>query len=668
MSHPEPDQATDALSVKSSLQRPPSMRGVTRPPSLKALPKPTLSTDAPATTRKSTFSATSPGINGHSPAQEAFSWRSKSQAQPQGHASLPSSPAISSSFPPKAPPMAATVEQIMMQPDEVLEIVDFSDMGKFVGADQATPAEDVSPPPSSHGALLKDKQPSRPVASDFFGDDLNSQQPTLTTPKTESASWRRKGPEVLAHAGKPYDEPTGQADTHPAEPQKLHSIHATASAAHAPQQINHRDLQSTSVLSYGHELPPRPSTLGHASPMQLSPQPSHHGVPRSPRTTAFREAPMSALDDAMSRIKGALDGMQVHETIAHPPPRAPPRELLGSPEPSRQPLLPPPAKEVVPSKWLPPALRSRSSTAPPASGEPFEVTQTEPPRSPKSAWNTFTVRIPQHSSVLEIVSKKQVRLLKTIPDYVRWDILSWNPPVEGMSRRDLSVNDVLFKNPPLVKGKSKYTVVLPSLTPPVEPPSKGPTGHAGLIVSLPQAQENVKAVPAGAFGRLREADGTNTWRKPTAKVETPAEPPQASGGAILNTVSRSPPPPPPSGEGNPSLTTVPAVSSDSSVGGRPPMIADRRIPDDAGVAFYRDPSSRPTSDAVSFTVVSELEDKMSPSNTALQVVPSAKVEGAHKQSPAMHPSTSLPVVLVANASTSQSDPSGSIEEANVIVS
>ncbi|KAJ3918977.1 hypothetical protein F5877DRAFT_78487 [Lentinula edodes] len=198
------------------------------------------------------------------------------------------------------------------------------------------------------------------------------------------------------------------------------------------------------------------------------------------------------------------------------------------------------------------------------------------------------------------VSKGSYSLQTTATIPVRWDILSLTPPVEGMSRREFTLNDVLFRKPYSYggyKGKSKYRVQIPKSV---------------LKVNLPS--QNVTARPSTA-SKLTGADGASTWRKPTTttgKIEL-----QHSVG--LDTTSRSPPPEP---EPKPVSQVkkgeeVLTESEDTSVA---PMHSrsQPKMPAGSGVAFYRNAHLSTESglkSSVSLFATNELEV---PSNTSLE--------------------------------------------------
>ncbi|KAK7463860.1 hypothetical protein VKT23_005795 [Stygiomarasmius scandens] len=463
------------------------------------------------------------------PSTTAESWRTKSN--PPVARQNPPPPSFAS-----PPPSALDqVQSLAEGPEADLEVVDYSDLAKFVGVSET---EDSSKPPAEPLNQSAPVDPAtarsrRPVASDFFEKE---KQPEPT--KTDANVWRRK-------------------------PDPSQSFAVTRDEAAGPS----KEPVSQTEVSVSH------STL------------SHFGTQRNTRnTSSYKESTMSALDDAMSRIKGALDGMQASE-----------RESQTQPEPGpeRSPKRPVVSFAKTKDKWVPPALR-QPRPSPPAPAVPQEsfTTSTEPPRSPKPAWNSYTVRLPKVSQPLPPIHKRQIGAFYR-PQSLRWDILSFVPPVEGMSRREFSLNDVLFRRPYGFKGKFKFRVSLPKNK---ISPSMSKAG--------PSSSQSLSTKPASAFGKPLAADGASTWRKPTPSPVKVVN----SVDTELSTTSRSPPPEL-EGAGN-AATVKPPKGEDSTV----ILIRARsqpKMPEGSGVAYYRDSkvisavSGRKSS--VSFFATSESE-------------------------------------------------------------
>ncbi|KAJ7456666.1 hypothetical protein FB451DRAFT_1276775 [Mycena latifolia] len=538
---------------KPPLRRP-SLMGPPTQPSLESRP-------APPRRISSSGAAGAPAL---SPVETGSSWRSKAspilatvptpvrQVQPR-----PPIPSFAS-----APSALDQVESLAENSEEELEVVDFSDLGKFIGV-----TEEETPVPEKELTAAPPTRPPRPVASDFF-DDRPSRSPEITPvpaihEKTNLSTWRRQGAQD--------SEPT---HAQPDESKDRPRTEASAEASFTSDALPTGSMKDASLSVDHHSLSPAVPVPPHAN--------------RTPRSQPFyKEATMSTLDDVMSRIKGAIDGMQTSERENRPP------EVPAASVARSSLFLPSPAANLSVHKererWAPPPSRTRQFDAEP---EEVRVTGCEPPRSPKPAWNAFIVRLPKISEPLEPVNRKQV-LLCNRPMQFRWDVLSFDPPVEGMSRREFTVNEILFRRTGGFKGKSKYRVVLPN------------TKTTGPRVNIPMSP---RVNGAGAFGRP-SADGVSTWRKPLASASA-----NLDSEPGLNTMSRSPPPELPSDANVASIprTDVLTPSKSEDVFGPSRSRSQPKMPAGSAVAFYRDsrvdavePDTKPS---VNFFVSSELED------------------------------------------------------------
>lgn len=448
-------------------------------------------------------------------------------------------------------PLLEQVDSFSISMDDNVEVVDFSEHGKLVG---------VSSPEVLHPSIEPvTEQPRRPVrlhAADFFeADDSQPLQKTSPVTKADEGSWRKK-----ATAAQEHFPPVDQSPEKPKLQISPTLYHATPASTHQRPLHVHHDEQDQ-----------RPKELAHVPT-------SHSHVPpplKSPVTPSYREAPMSALDDTMARIRGALDGMH------KPPPH---------------------------QKWLPPALRAVApNTDQPDhhehvdehhQREVFDVTGSEPPRSPKPAWNHFKVKMPHAFGPRDPVPFKRLRG-STSYTPVRFDTLSLQ--AFGNGKRLFQITDLLFAKPFINKGRVEYQVSLPKT-------SKTAVTEGGLVVNLPVSAKLAKSPSTGAFGRPREADGASSWRKPI--VSPPKEKDQEAVSA-LDTISRSPPPEPPISL--PGASTTSPTSPTVSVPAKSKVSS--KVPNGSGVGFYRDSRVGSTDGAmpapVKFIVNSELEAEVS---------------------------------------------------------
>jgi serine/arginine repetitive matrix protein 2 len=520
-------------------------------------------------TRASIATPTSPIL---SPATQTSSWRVKVNPQP-----LPPPSSASRQIQPRPPapsfhppPRSALEESIADGANEDLEVVDFFDMGKFVGIPEAKEDSSETEPNPSATAVLRT---SRAVASDFFEDKLT---PTIepASTKTDFGTWRQKVSQDVLDKASLKSEPQNDSSQ-----KKVLSAQDLSTPPKEPLADIAISVEAIADASVKDCLPP------------------HLVSQRTPRNQGFyKEATMSALDDAMSRIKGAI--VDIHSSDVSKDATALESEHLQG-----RSLQPTPQKSAAPKeRWIPPALRLRNNfdfTDEPR--EVFDVTGGEPPRSPAPARNAYTVQISSMSRAVEFIHRRQLQAFFRPIFQTRWDILSFDPPVEGMNRRDLSLNDVLFRKPPgAYKGKPRYRVMLP---------------RHGTYANRPRVQmpsaSLLKPNGVGAFGRPTAADGASSWRNPapSPKVDSIIE---ESPSIALDTMSRSPPPELPQSN----IASMPK-SNESSPSKSEPSTSLRsrsqpKMPAGSAVAFYRDsridavePDPKPL---VNFTVTSELEE------------------------------------------------------------
>ncbi|PFH49226.1 hypothetical protein AMATHDRAFT_5114 [Amanita thiersii Skay4041] len=491
-----------------------------------------------------------------SAAENAETWRRTTPLPRQLHESRPTARRSSSSVA-FIPPSPADIDHIQLADTkkEDLEVVDFIDMGKLVGE-----TTDATPNPEQD----RPKRTLRPVASDFFDDTPPA--PLPTAPMKHADPWRRRTSSHQISASEERDTPL---------------VHSKADNVEGEEHGQKPNESSNEARQYHHT----PPAVMH--PVQQRTNRMH---------SYYIQAPMSSLVDAMSRIKGALHDMHAEElnkeNIA--------TEVTTSSSQAAEKgngALSKPAE-----RWVPPSLRGRTGERQEPSGN-FSVTITEPPQSPAPISHTLVVRLPSVLQEREPINKKRLQWFLRSPPPVRWDILSFDPPVEGMNRRDFSLNDVLFRRPygAGFKGKLKYRVFLPRGR------SYGPRVH----IPNPNALKS----GIGAFGKQAGADSSLSWRKTISPLQ-PTKEVGAETAVDLDTTSRSPPPE--------AASTSPTFAINSKVDdgmadGSPVPVRVRsqpKMPAGSGVAFYRDSridavEAEPRS-LVNFIVSSEIDDPQSP--------------------------------------------------------
>jgi hypothetical protein len=451
--------------------------------------------------------------------------------------------------------------------DESLEEVEFTDLGKFVGV-EPNPDEAVVPP------------------VDISTED--DQPPPTRTRSDLDPSWRRKAsfapvkeqPSIITNIvpDAASESPASrEADTLPASP-------------------------SVPTTSIGTGSPARPLTDGSFLSQTLS-VPSSLPSQRSPRAPSI-----STFDDTMSRIKGAMQ-TKPHRN-AHHTDRAAANSTAHSAE---QPRF---------SRGITQTPRSHPPRVP-EPGEPF-ITMTELGDDTESG-QPSPVRLPSFSRPLEPLSRREMANQKRSTLPLRWEVFSWDPPVEGMSERDYSVNSVLFQKPLLQKGQPCYIVSLPPSGTCLR--GSSPSTPKVHLPAKPLVNKTVAA--AGAFGRPRVADENSNWRRTLPSIPDQVESTVSSEGLVTRSGSSPPDTDKASDVTTPSVETEAALPVQWSTKSR----AEPKMPAGASVAFYRESTSCPS---VSFTVSSELEDVRQPETTI----------------------TSLPTVEIALVSPSLGDPKG----------
>jgi len=420
-------------------------------------------------------------------ASQAESWRTKGYPLPEKHTHSrpPAQPSQQQQSEPQttlatlvgAPLALDHVADIVEGPMADLQVVDFLNMADLVrenDEDKESKSEKQQVDGTRHeaqGRLSTNK--IRPTASDFF-DDKSKTMASIA--QAENNVWKRK------------------------------------TSANAPVQADEKDKDKNKVVFGKDEQ--TSSNAPIVSRVSASPH---------PRSRSHVEASMSALDDAMSRIKGALDGMQANgaaskenrphvgtsETEQHP---HPPVSRTFCPQPLSSSSVA--AKHVSRERWQPAplaqsldqqvneenleALRESPST----STDPLCL----PPPSDASSSSVPPVHLPNISHKIEPVSPKQQTAFSRAPPQPRYECLSFDPPVLGMKKREFTVDSVLFK-PPHGNGykSNRIRVSLPAGT-------KKNGLHIGpRTVSLaPKYAGGGNGSVGGGFGK---ADGAISWRK-----------------------------------------------------------------------------------------------------------------------------------------------------------
>jgi len=469
---------------------------------------------------------------------------------------------LSSSHSPVAPlipfPWASQVlgaQLVSPNNDESLEEVEFTDLGKFVG---------LEPKPEQLGAHSP-LPPENTPAEASYGDQS---APTCTRSDLEP-SWRRKGPLPPSEEQQSIAAANIVLDTTPES-----SISTEADTVPVSSPVR--------TASTGMSSPVKPLAEG-SSPSQTLVVPPSQSTQRSPRTSSYREELLrSTFEDTMSRIKGA---MQTKPQRSAPEAEHTDRAMTSSTSPATE--------QPRHGRGTSPSSRSHPPRVVPE--EPF-ITATELDDEIQVD-QPHRVLLPSASRAIEPLSKKEIANLKRTVTPLRWEIFSWDPPIEDSSSNDYSVNDILFRKVPPHKGQPRFIVKLP------------PSGSYLVTRSTPVAPKvhlpakplvHKNAATTGAFGRPRVADDHSTWRRTLPPIPDQVESVGNSEGLVTRSGSS-----PPATEKTDDVAPSPETETPSSVHLSSKYRAEPKMPAGASVAFYRESNSGPS---VNFTVSSELED------------------------------------------------------------
>ncbi|GJJ09595.1 hypothetical protein Clacol_003818 [Clathrus columnatus] len=590
-----------------------------------------------------------------SPATQADSWRNKaylktSTAESQVTESMetikldplvpPKNSVIAPPIPLPAPP-PPDLHELSIKPDEQVEIVDFEDLGRFLG--HTTQETTVSTKPTL-------KFSKRPVASDFFKDDTVEPEA-----KNDGLSWRR---------------PTVKLQSTPV----MEGLR-TQTVPIFPVELSPEVDPLTTEPKGGQSPPMSPSRrLSYGDQVSHSPQISPVLSLRSPRISHFKEAPMSALTDTMSRIKGALDGMQYQDTSKLPAEKP----KLSSTELSRA------SRDDV----FKPLILATPSLIP----EEF-VTRPPPPVSPRPVWNTYAIKVPKVSQQRDPLTRKQLHYFNLPYPPIRWDILLWDPPVEGMNKRDLSRDEIFHKRSFPRNGKLRVSLPRPNYQQAeisqisLEDSAITSTTvvtDAGVKIKLPTGPSTFRPAiitsPLVSTERPRDLSNVPSWRR-SANPLTSLKKEQVSQILVTNgelsTTSRSPPPDPstPLPQFTPIQKEAPTKLNESSRAATVSLPStDLKLTDSfkgprEPVSFHRlpDPGSggrTSTKPLPSFTVNSELESSISePSEQTVKAAAPDKAPSEMDMKPVfppiLHeaPETSLPRLIASKPGSKSSEES-----------
>ncbi|EJU01125.1 hypothetical protein DACRYDRAFT_108457 [Dacryopinax primogenitus] len=497
------------------------------------------------------------------PSMRVDSWRSSKPIAPIGtHPNA--APSLKSPSPlvhtiplphkPLSPIVSNIPEVLAIGSLDGIEEVDFSEMGQLVHGKPETSRFNEQSPPTRDRAL-----------------SLNH--------KSDAGPWRRATTTVAPKSAAPTVNGVPHAIT--SEPESFSTL---------PSEVF---VLQDETASMEQSPVPRVSVPG-AAPLK------HPVQPTSPTKHAYREPAMSALDDTMSRIMGALGAMQEARTHGTPT-----KVVNESPVPA-----------------LPLDTRIHATLA------SLETTShVDRPISPPLAWRAYPVRVPRKSYKHEDVPPSRMDAFLQPPSPASMDILCWVPPVKDMSVRTLSRDD-LFHRKTYTRGVVNARVLLPTQRiVPFEKEALRP------VVRLPSSIRQEPPVVASAVPRVLlpksrmssvaprdvPSEARDHFVETLSRVSTlPGSDALLAGD--LKLTSRSPPPDVSYGLSSSPEQLIPDTYTLDKLLGSLPQRVPRKMPEGVNLVLYKSPSrvdmTGGDASAVRFTVSSEL-DGQSPLDSAL---------------------------------------------------
>jgi hypothetical protein len=443
--------------------------------------------------------------------------------------------------------------------DSDLEVVDFANMGALIGASQDSSLAEEKAVLSVETQTASSKLPAKPDVP------LKSELPS---------NWR-KTPTVTEPESSPKatDANLSSAKTSP--------ITSTLPLPSAGP----RNLASGS----GKSLRPSPLTLvdnhvSRASNIRRTSQEGNHLItvhtptqplhsPRTPKTGDFvpyREAPISVLDDTLSRFKEALlqsnpnsakldgsmmaameEGPNGHGISASKSPTGLAFSILNRTKPAPAPSAPNPSDlRSALSKAVEKVGKTEASTS--NEGRPQESTainageeawtQTQEPLSPSPAGSDVqpTINIPAQSTKKESIPSKRVNAAKSNQLW-RWDTLTLDPPMPAMSKKTLSVTDVLMPSGP----NNKPVVKVPTGSRPSSPTTLLATTPSADIGKKPKKDRKESTAPA-TWASKKSGSEEAVWRRgvpvqsPTKKASAAPKAQEVQANESASTASTAP--------------------------------------------------------------------------------------------------------------------------------
>lgn len=436
------------------------------------------------------------------PADKVDSWRTGPPRPPTTTGTTSSKPSLKqeprSGAAPKSPDLRgkpanaaiiAEVAALQSKADESVEVLDFSDLRQLAEEYSQTHPTDITSGNGSDGSskrlIVKLPVETRSTRPQMSGQD-----------GLPASTWRRASTDAQGSNIRPHSPTHGHLSE-----SKGFKASKPSGKAPAPLNLAPRDAQEHGPPSGG---------LGSA---------------RSPRTAdshgSYRQAPISVLDDTLSRFKQALmvsnpnhagmSSLEIMEGLGKVTGTVGDASLLSSDASIGEFYF----LECASSQPPTPAPTNAAHKGGPdlASIDP-EWSQTQTPNEEEE--DGPNVLIPTFSLRRDPVPLRRLQAMKT-PQPWRWDLLTFDPPIVNLNKKTLSVFEFLQ---PKQSGPLRVKVKIP--------------GSAPSTISLPESsQPNSAAIdrPRRGEAKVNGASGSSptVGLTPASSKPTSIWPPKSKG-------------------------------------------------------------------------------------------------------------------------------------------
>ena len=466
----------------------------------------------------------------------AESWRTKAAPLPP----LPNKPArapslgVNGTIPVRIVPVAIIHEVAALDMNHGdLEVIDFANMGALVGAENdSSPAKEEATP-SVETQPASGRPPAKPEATLKSDTAPNWRKAPIVT---ESEASPKAADATLPSAGT-----SPMSSTLPLPPTGPRNLASGSGKSLRPSPLTLVDNHVSRASNVR-----RASQEGsHLITIQTPTQPLHS--PRTPKTGEFvpyREAPISVLDDTMSRFKEALlqsnpnsakldgsmmaameEGPNGHSIGASKSPTRLAFSILNRTKPAPNPseLRSALSRAAERADMTETKTSNEENSQEGAGSDAGEEawTQTQEPLTPSPPGSDVqpTINIPAQSTKKDSIPNKRIHAARVTQTW-RWDTLTLDPPMPTMSKKTLSVTDVLM---PSGWPNKKPVVRVPTGSRPSSPATLLATGPGADTGKKSKKDQKESMAPAGTpWASKKGGSEEAVWRR-GVPVQGPAK-------------------------------------------------------------------------------------------------------------------------------------------------